>query len=110
MVRSRRSFSDRNSSRRPRRIPAVARGTIEAAMSVNPQWGTIIPEMSVTLIPYAMGDLEKIKRFPQSEARRFLDQKLEQRGVKSVAWLYITREPIITSSKQPLVTSTISSA
>ncbi|MEP6657747.1 MAG: TRAP transporter substrate-binding protein DctP [Betaproteobacteria bacterium] len=85
-------------------FPAVARGTIEAAMSVNFQWGTTIPEMSVTLIPYAMGDLEKIKRFPQSEARRFLDQKLEQRGVKSVAWLYITRETIITSSKKPIVT------
>lgn len=50
-----------------------------------------------------MGDLEKIKRFPQSEARRFLDQKLEQRGVKSVAWLYITRETIITSSKKPII-------
>jgi len=84
-------------------FPAVARGTIEAAMSVNFQWGTTIPEMSATLIPYAMGDLEKIRRFPGSEARKFLDQKLEQRGVKSVAWLYITRETIITSSKKPIV-------
>src|SRR4051794_3920723 len=84
-------------------FPAVARGNIEAAMSVNFQWGTTIPEMSATLIPYAMGDLEKIRRFPQSEARKFLDQKLEQRGVKSVAWLYITRETIITSSKKPLI-------
>ncbi|MEP7206819.1 MAG: TRAP transporter substrate-binding protein DctP [Casimicrobiaceae bacterium] len=84
-------------------FPAVARGTIEAAMSVNFQWGTTIPEMSATLIPYAMGDLEKIKRFPTSEARRFLDQKLEQRGVKSLAWLYITRETIITSGKKAIV-------
>ncbi len=84
-------------------FPAVARGTIEAAMSVNFQWGTTIPEMSVTLIPYAMGDLEKIRRFPESEARKFLDQKLEQRGVKSVAWLYITRQTIVTSSKRPII-------
>lgn len=84
-------------------FPAVARGNIEAAMSVNFQWGTTIPEMSATLIPYAMGDLDKIRRFPQSDARKFLDQKLEQRGVKSVAWLYITRETIITSGKKPLV-------
>src|SRR6266496_6095981 len=84
-------------------FPAVARGTIEAAMSVNFQWGTTIPEMSATLIPYAMGDLERIKRFPTSEARKFLDQKLEQRGVHSVAWLYITREAIITSGKKPIV-------
>lgn len=84
-------------------FPAVARGTIEAAMSVNFQWGTTIPEMSATLIPYAMGDLERIRRFPASEARRFLDEKLAQRGVKSVAWLYITRETIITSGKKPIV-------
>ena len=84
-------------------FPAVARGNIEAAMSVNFQWGTTIPEMSATLIPYAMGDLDKIRRFPQSDARKFLDQKLEQRGVKSVAWIYITRETIFTSGKKPLI-------
>ena len=84
-------------------FPAVARGTIEAAMSVNFQWGTTIPEMSATLLPYSMGDLNKIRRFPESDARKFLDQKLEQRGVKSVAWLYITRQTIITSSKKPIV-------
>ena len=84
-------------------FPQVARGTIEAAMSVNFQWGTTIPEMSATLIPYAMGDLDRIKRFPQSEARKFLDTKLEQRGVHSVAWLYITRQTIITSGKRPIV-------
>ena len=84
-------------------FPQVARGTIEAAMSVNFQWGTTIPEMSATLIPYAMSDLERIKRFPASEARRFLDAKLEQRGVHSVAWLYITRQTIVTSSKRPII-------
>jgi TRAP-type C4-dicarboxylate transport system substrate-binding protein len=84
-------------------FPAVAKGNIEAAMSVNFQWGTTIPEMSATLIPYFLTDVEKIKRFPASEARKFLDQKLEQRGVHSVAWLYITRESIFTSSKKPLI-------
>ena len=84
-------------------FPQVARGNIEAAMSVNFQWGTTIPEMSATLIPYAMGDLDRIKRFPTSEARKFLDDKLAARGVKSVAWLYITRQTIITSSKKPIM-------
>ena len=84
-------------------FPQVARGTIEAAMSVNFQWGTTIPEMSATLIPYAMSDLERIRRFPTSDARKFLDAKLEQRGVHSVAWLYITRQTIVTSSKRPII-------
>ena len=45
-------------------FPAVARGTIEAAMSVNFQWGTTIPEMSVTLITYSMGDLDSRAQHP----------------------------------------------
>lgn len=85
-------------------FPQVARGNLEAGVSVNFQWGTTIPEMSATLIPYYMTDLAQIKRFPTSEARRFLDQKLEARGVHSIAWLYITRESIFTSSRKPLVT------
>ncbi|MEO6566905.1 MAG: TRAP transporter substrate-binding protein DctP [Casimicrobiaceae bacterium] len=84
-------------------FPAVAKGNIEAAMSVNFQWGTTIPEMSATLIPYAMGDLERIRKFPTSEARKFLDEKLAARGVKSIAWLYITRETIITSARKPII-------
>ena len=60
--------------------------------------------MSATLIPYYMTDLAQIRKFPTSEARRFLDQKLEARGVHSIAWLYITRESIFTSSKKPLIT------
>ncbi|MBA3505687.1 MAG: TRAP transporter substrate-binding protein DctP [Betaproteobacteria bacterium] len=84
-------------------FPAVARGNLEAAMSVNFQWGTTIPEMSATLIPYLFTDLARIRKFPQSEARAFLDQKLAQRGVKSIAWLYITRQSIFTSGKNPVV-------
>ena len=36
-------------------FPQVARGTIEAAMSVNFQWGTTIPEMSVDADPLRDG-------------------------------------------------------
>ena len=96
-------FGSEQLSKAGENFPAVAKGNIEAAMSVNFQWGTTIPEMSATLIPYFLTDLEKIKRFPTSDARKFLDQKLEQRGVHSVAWLYITRESIFTSSKKPLI-------
>lgn len=83
--------------------PQVAKGNIEAAASVNFQWGTTIPEMSVTLMPYEMGSLEKIKRFPHSDLRKLLDRKLEEHGVHSLMWLYITRETIVTSEKKPIV-------
>lgn len=83
-------------------FPQVAKGNIEAAVSVNFQWGNTLPEMNVFTIPFFFGDLEQIKRFPNSEARKFLDDKLMQRGVKSVAWLYITRQSIFTSGKKEL--------
>lgn len=85
-------------------FPSVAKGAFEAAMSVNFQWGKTIPEMSALTIPYLFTDLERIKKFPASEARKFLDAELAKRGVTSVAWLYITRQSIFTSGKKPLVT------
>ncbi len=83
--------------------PAVARGVIEAATSVNFQWGNTIPEMNVTVIPYFFTDLRKIQKFPGSPAAKILEDKLEQRGVKNLMWLYITRESIFTSNKVPII-------
>jgi C4-dicarboxylate-binding protein DctP len=83
--------------------PAVARGAIEAALSVNQQWGNTVPEMNVTVVPYLFGELEKIKKFPTSEAAKLLDQKLGEKGIKNIAWFYITRQAIYTSGKKPLL-------
>ena len=83
-------------------FPAVARGSIESALSVNFQWGNTVPEMNVTVIPYFLTDLEKLKKFPGSEAAKLLEAKLESKGVKNVAWVYTTRQSIFTSAKKPL--------
>jgi C4-dicarboxylate-binding protein DctP len=83
--------------------PAVAKGDIEGALAVNFEWGNTIPEMSVTSIPYLFTDLEKIKKFPGSEANKLLDAKLQAKGVHNLAWFYTTRVSIITSGKKPIV-------
>jgi TRAP-type C4-dicarboxylate transport system substrate-binding protein len=83
---------------------AVARGAVEGALSVNFQWGNTIPEMSVVVIPYFFSDLEKIKKFPTSEAAGILSKKLAEKGVHQLAWFYITRQAIFTSGKKPLLT------
>ena len=82
--------------------PAVARGAVEAAVSVNQQWGNTLPEMNVVVIPYFFSELDKIKKFPGSEAAKFLEAKIEQKGVKNLAWFYITRQAIYTSGKKPI--------
>jgi len=83
--------------------PSVARGSLEAAVATNFQWGNTIPEMNVMTIPYLFTDLERIKKFPGSDAAKILEQKLEQKGVKNLAWFYITRQSIFTSGKKPIV-------
>lgn len=82
---------------------AVARGQIEAALAVNFQWGNTIPEMNITTIPYFFTDLAKIEKFVGSDAAKLLEGKLEEKGVRNIAWLYTTRQSIFTSSNRPLV-------
>jgi TRAP-type C4-dicarboxylate transport system substrate-binding protein len=84
-------------------FPSVARGSLEAAISTNFQWGQTLPEMNAITIPYLFSDLGKIKKYPSSEARAFLDEKLAQRGVRSLSWFYITRLGIFTSGTKPIV-------
>jgi TRAP-type C4-dicarboxylate transport system substrate-binding protein len=84
-------------------FPAVAKGNIEAAVSVNFQWGGTIPVMNVTLMPYTFTDLEAMSRFADSPVAQFLNSKLEAKGVKNVAWLFITNTSIFTSNDKPLV-------
>lgn len=79
--------------------PAVARGGIEAAASLNFQWGNTIPEMNVTVIPFLITDLAKLKRWHGSDAARLLDAKVDQRGVKNLMWLFVTRQSIYTANK-----------
>jgi C4-dicarboxylate-binding protein DctP len=59
--------------------------------------------MNGPVIPFFFNDIEKIKRFPGSEAAKLLDRKLEEKGVHNLVWFYITRLAIYTSGKKPLV-------
>lgn len=82
---------------------AVARGQVEAAIVTNFQWGGTIPEMNVITLPFFMTDLERLKRFPGSEAAQLLEAKLLERGVRNIAWLYTSRQSIFTSNSKPLI-------
>ena len=82
--------------------PSVARGAVEAAASVNFQWGNTLPEMNVTVIPFYLTELDKIRNWFDSPAAKILEAKLEERGVKNLMWLYTTRSTIFTSNRAPL--------
>ncbi|WP_372620904.1 TRAP transporter substrate-binding protein DctP [Falsiroseomonas sp.] len=84
-------------------FPGVARGAFEAAAAVNFQWGTTIPEMNAPTIPYLFTDIARIRRFPGSEAAKFLEGLLERRAVRNLMWLYTTRQSIFTSNRKPIV-------
>ncbi len=82
---------------------AVAGGKIESAIMLSFQWGGTIPEMNVTIIPYYMSSVAKMRKFPGSEAAKMLDAKMEEKGVKNIAWIVDANDGIFTSAKSALV-------
>jgi C4-dicarboxylate-binding protein DctP len=84
-------------------FPGVARGAFEAAAAVNFQWGTTVPEMNAPTIPFLFADIARIRRFPGSEAARFMEGLLERRAVRNLMWLYTSRMAIFTSGRRPIV-------
>lgn len=84
-------------------ITAVAKGDIECAFSLNFQWGRTLPIMNVTVAPFAFGDLEIWRKWPDSEAAKFLEEKLLDKGVRNVAWLFQTNTSVFTSKERFLV-------
>ena len=84
-------------------IPAVAKGDIECAFSVNFQWGKTVPTMNVTLRPYSVTNQNVLKNWPGSAAANFLEGKLMEKGVRNAVWLFTTRMSAFTSKGSPLV-------
>ncbi|HYF88703.1 TRAP transporter substrate-binding protein DctP [Azospirillum sp.] len=84
-------------------ILAVAKGDIECAFSLNFQWGKTLPLMNVTVGPYTMSSIEAWKKWPDSEAAAFLEERLLKKGVKNVVWMFQTNTSVFTSKGKPLL-------
>ena len=84
-------------------FPAVAKGDIQAAFSVNFQWGKTIPEMNVTLKPYSVTDIDVLRKWPGSAPATYLDGLLMKKGVRNVVWLFTTNMSAFTSEGKPLI-------
>lgn len=84
-------------------ITAVAKGDIECAFSVQFQWGRTLPIMTVTTAPYAFSDMNIWRNWHGSDAAEFLEQKLREKGVENVVWLFQTNTSVFTSKGKPLV-------
>lgn len=83
--------------------PAVARGQVEAAMSVSVQWGRTIPELNALWIPFQYTTADSVRSFLTSDARTMMDDLLRDKQVEPLAWLYQTRLTIVTSKDKPIV-------
>tara|TARA_B100000900_G_C20539152_1_gene699665 strand:- start:237 stop:1220 length:984 start_codon:yes stop_codon:yes gene_type:complete len=79
-------------------ITSTAKGDIECAFSVNFQWGKTLPIMNVTVAPFAFGDIDIWRKWPTSEAAGFLSEKLRDKGVQNVVWLFTTNVSVFTSN------------
>ena len=92
-------------------LPIVQSGTIEAAGIANFYWPSPelqglehpVPELNATLIPYQLTDIDKLKRFPTSEAAAFFNAKIARNGVRPLMWLFITNTNVYASVGRPLI-------
>jgi TRAP-type C4-dicarboxylate transport system substrate-binding protein len=84
-------------------IVSVARGEIECAFSVNFQWGRTLPIMNVTLAPYAFSDMDIWRNWHASEAAEFLNERIAERGLVNVVWLFQTNSSVFTARGSQLV-------
>lgn len=78
-------------------IVATAKGDIECAFSVQFQWGRTLPIMTVTTRPFAFGDLNIWRNWDGSAAANFLEDKLREKGVENVVWMFQTNDSVFTS-------------
>ena len=83
---------------------AVASGKVEAAAIVGFTLGGTIPELNVTLIPYYVTSVEKMRKWPGSAPAKMLDAKLAEKGLLNLGWMVDASDGIFTSAKKPLVT------
>lgn len=79
-------------------IVAVAKGDIECAFSVQFQWGKTLPIMTVTTAPYAFSDVSIWRNWDGSDAAKLLEEKLREKGVENVAWLFQTNSSVFSSN------------
>lgn len=84
-------------------IVATAKGDIECAFSLNFQWGKTLPMMNVTVAPFAFGDVDIWKKWPESEAAGFLSEKLLEKGVRNIVWMFQTNTSVFTTKGKFLV-------
>lgn len=79
-------------------IVATAKGDIECAFSIGPQWGKTLPVMNVTLAPFAFSDIDIWNNWPNSDAANFLGEKLREKGVQNVVWMFTTNTSVFSSN------------
>ena len=78
-------------------IVAVARGEIECAFSVNFHWDWTLPIMNVTVAPQAFSDIEIWRNWHDSGAATYLNERIVERGLLNIAWLFKTNSSVFTS-------------
>ena len=84
-------------------IRAVARGDIECAFSLNFQWSRTLPLMTVTLAPFMTASPNIPRRWVNSQAVEVLEEAMREKGVQSVAWMFLTNQLVITSKGRHII-------
>lgn len=83
-------------------IASVTTSDIEAA-SMPTFMLPNIPEINFLMIPYFFTEADQIIQFPKSAAATMLTRKIENNGIKPLAWIHTTRSTVFTTKDKPIV-------
>ncbi len=87
----------------PRNAAAVRAGELECAFSNNSQWTESLPLMDITLEPFALRNVDILKKWRGSPAANLLEQKIADTGLTNVTWLFTTWRTAITSKGRHII-------
>lgn len=87
----------------PRNAAAVRAGELECAFSNNSQWTESFPLMDITLEPFALRNVDILKKWRGSPAADLLAQQIADTGLTNLTWLFTTWRTAITSKGRHII-------
>ena len=84
-------------------INAVARKYVNVAFVHFDYWGWTLPEISVLSRPYHFPDRDSLLAFSHSRLCLYLEDKIQEKGMKVLAWLVMGTQIGISTKDQPVI-------
>lgn len=84
-------------------LAAVARGHVQAALIGNHDWSRTVPAMGIFSQPFGFQTYQAFRSFLDLPAMTILEQRLADKNLLNLGWVWVTPLVGITSNQAPLI-------